>query len=117
MYKARSRSRSWYVSACLVVLINSYYIQWPGYDPSRYFFEKRIGHAGLLSRGELLDAVCGAVVECFEVLEHVHCRIPREQAKWAIGRRGSFTADRFFVVRLHHWGGKDFQPEVWVREE
>lgn len=111
--KARSGSRLLYVPSCLVVLLNSYYIQWPGYDPARHSFEKRIVNAGKLSRGELLDVVCGAVVECLDVLEHTHCKTRKEHAKWASAHR----VDTFLVTRLHHWGGKDFQPEIWVREE
>lgn len=85
--------------------------QWPGY---RFPFERRIANVGQLTRGELLDVVCGVVVEYVQALKDNHVKPTKEHSRWAITGTRGLSVETFFVAQLHNLGGNYFQPEIWV---
>ena len=87
--------------------------QWPGY--LHHPFDTRIGMKdGNLTRGELLDLVCNAMVNFVETLRKRSALASKEDVKWQIGGYNGLKVTKFFVAGLLHLGGNYFQPEIWV---
>lgn len=63
---------------------------------------------GNVTRGELRDLVCGAVIEFSMLLKRRNAYVAKGYTKWGL------NVDKFFVARLLHRGGNYFQPEIWV---
>ena len=100
------------VLSCSWKLIETVHAQWPGYHTP---FEGLIKtYDGNITRDELLDKLCAAVVDYVLMLKDTRAKVAKESSKWMIGGKGGLEMETFSITGLFHRGGAYFQPEIWV---
>ncbi|KAF9267888.1 hypothetical protein L218DRAFT_651760 [Marasmius fiardii PR-910] len=89
-------------------------ILWPGYSPE-FVREIRINR-DCKTRTDVLLKLVDGIGKFIDWVERNHIKVKPGFENWQVGyERPSITIDDLFITGLVHYGGADWQPEIWCR--